>query len=84
MLAIIQSSAVVGIDAYPVAVEVHTQKGLFRYKVVGLPDTAVKESEDRVQSAVKNSGFKVLRIIVQKIQHQQPVKPCLRGDRVVD
>ncbi|HOM49006.1 MAG TPA: YifB family Mg chelatase-like AAA ATPase [Candidatus Hydrogenedentes bacterium] len=59
MLAIIQSSAVVGIDAYPVAVEVHTQKGLFRYKVVGLPDTAVKESEDRVQSAVKNSGFKV-------------------------
>jgi magnesium chelatase family protein len=59
LLAIVQSSAVVGIDAYPVAVEVHATKGLFRYKVVGLPDAAVKESEDRVQSAVKNSGFKM-------------------------
>lgn len=58
MLARIQSSAVLGIDAYPVSIEVDTRPGMFRFKVVGLPDTAVKESEDRVISAVRNSGFR--------------------------
>ncbi|HOC70351.1 MAG TPA: YifB family Mg chelatase-like AAA ATPase [Candidatus Hydrogenedentes bacterium] len=58
MLARIRSSAVLGIDAFPVSIEVDTHPGLFRFKVVGLPDTAVKESEDRVISAVRNSGFR--------------------------
>ncbi len=58
MLARMQSCAVLGIDAYPVAIEVDARPGLFRYKVVGLPDAAVKESEDRVYSAIRNSGFR--------------------------
>jgi magnesium chelatase family protein len=58
LLAHIKSCAVLGIDAYPVSIEVDARPGLFRYKVVGLPDTAVKESEDRVISAVRNSGFR--------------------------
>ncbi|MCK5861737.1 MAG: YifB family Mg chelatase-like AAA ATPase [Candidatus Hydrogenedentes bacterium] len=58
MLAQIQSSAVIGIDAFPVAIEVDTRHGLFRYRMVGLPDAAVKESEERVQSAIRNSGFR--------------------------
>lgn len=57
MLARILSSAVIGIDAHLVSIEVDCRKGMFRYKVVGLPDTAVKESEDRVNSAIRNSGF---------------------------
>lgn len=58
MLARIQSCAVVGIDAYPLAVEVDAGPGMFRFKVVGLPDAAVKESEDRVLAAIRNSGFR--------------------------
>lgn len=58
MLARIQSCAVIGIDAYPVAIEVDARPGLWRYKMVGLPDAAVKESEDRVHSAIRNSGFR--------------------------
>lgn len=58
MLARIQSSAVLGIDAHPVSIEVDARPGLFRFKVVGLPDAAVKESEDRVLSALRNSGFR--------------------------
>lgn len=59
MLARIQSSSVLGIDAFPVSIEVDTRPGLFRFKVVGLPDAAVKESEDRVISALRNTGFRV-------------------------
>lgn len=58
MLARILSSAVLGIDAHPVSIEVDARSGMFRFKVVGLPDAAVKESEDRVLSAVRNSGFR--------------------------
>jgi magnesium chelatase family protein len=58
MLAQMQSSAVIGINAFPVAVEVDARAGLFRYRMVGLPDAAVKESEERVQSAIRNSGFR--------------------------
>lgn len=59
MLAIIHSGALVGIEASPVHVEVNTgEDGDPRFVLVGLPDAAVKESEDRVRSAMKNSGFK--------------------------
>ncbi|HNR31884.1 MAG TPA: magnesium chelatase domain-containing protein, partial [Candidatus Hydrogenedentes bacterium] len=57
MLARVQSCAVFGIDAYPLAVEVDAVPGQWRIEVVGLPDTAVKESRDRVWSAIRNSGF---------------------------
>ncbi|WMI79871.1 YifB family Mg chelatase-like AAA ATPase [Anaerotignum sp. MB30-C6] len=57
MLSIIQSSALQGIDSYPVSVEVDLSSGLPSFDIVGLPDSAVKESRERVRTAVKNSGF---------------------------
>jgi magnesium chelatase family protein len=57
MLARVYSCAVVGLDGVVVEVEVDTRKGLPKTVVVGLPDTAVQESRERVQSAVRNSGF---------------------------
>ena len=57
MLAKVLSSAVVGIDAIMVDVEVDIAQGLPQFATVGLPDGAVKESKDRVKSALKNSGY---------------------------
>lgn len=57
MLAKVLSSSVIGIDAHPVEVEVDVSRGLPAFSTVGLPDNAVKESKDRVRSAVKNSGY---------------------------
>ncbi|MBN2069563.1 MAG: YifB family Mg chelatase-like AAA ATPase [Opitutales bacterium] len=57
-LAITQSGTLQGIDAFPVDVEVNSgQKGDPKLIIVGLPDAAVKESCDRVISALSNSGF---------------------------
>ena len=53
-----QSSAVLGIDAYTVHVEVDVSNGLPMMAVVGLPDAAVNESRERVRSAIKTSGFR--------------------------
>ncbi|MCZ6676926.1 MAG: YifB family Mg chelatase-like AAA ATPase [Candidatus Poribacteria bacterium] len=57
MLARVLSSAVIGIDAYTVKVEIDISDGLPAFSTVGLPDSAVKESKDRVTAAIKNSGF---------------------------
>ncbi len=57
MLARVLSSAVQGLDAVPVEVEVDLAMGLPSFSIVGLPDMAVKESKERVQAALKNSGF---------------------------
>lgn len=57
MLARVQSSAVLGIDAYLITVEVDVSNGLPMMAIVGLPDAAVNESRERVRSAIKNSGF---------------------------
>ena len=58
MLAKVLSSAVTGIDAYEVEVEVDIAKGLPMFTTVGLPEAAVKESKERVKSAIKNSGYR--------------------------
>jgi len=58
LLSSVLSSAVLGIDAYKVEVEVDvTARGLPYFTTVGLPDAAVKESKDRVRTALKNNGF---------------------------
>ena len=57
MLAKVLSGALFGIDAYPVEVEVDIAQGLPQFATVGLPEGAVKESKDRVKSAIKNSGY---------------------------
>jgi len=55
----IYSAATVGLDGEVVEVEVDVLgAGLHNFSIVGLPDTAIKESRDRVSSAIKNSGFK--------------------------
>ncbi|MGB0744996.1 MAG: YifB family Mg chelatase-like AAA ATPase [Opitutales bacterium] len=59
MLGITHSAALVGVDAHPVQVEVNTgEAGELKFILVGLPDSAVKESQDRVYSALANSGFR--------------------------
>lgn len=64
MLSKIASYALVGLDGVPVEVETDINKGAVSYELVGLPDAAVKESKERVYSAIRNS---VLRFPVNKV-----------------
>jgi magnesium chelatase family protein len=57
MLSKVLSMGLLGIDGYPVTVEIDISFGLPAFDVVGLPDAAVKESRDRVRAAIKNSGY---------------------------
>jgi len=57
MLAKVHSCAVVGLDAEVIHVEIDIASGLERVTLVGLPDTAVRESSERVRAAITNSGF---------------------------
>ncbi len=57
MFSRINSMGLFGVDSYMVGVEVDCGQGLPRIDIVGLPDTAVNESKNRVRSAIKNSGF---------------------------
>ena len=57
MFAKVDSLGLQGIDGFKVTVEVDLSGGLPKFDIVGLPDTAVKESKDRVRSAIKNSHF---------------------------
>lgn len=58
MFSRLKSVGLFGIDSYMIEVEADVSTGLPCFDIVGLPDTAVKESRDRVRAAVKNSGFK--------------------------
>jgi magnesium chelatase family protein len=57
VLASLRSAAVFGVEAYPVHIEVVVAFGLPHFSMVGLPDATVRESRDRVRSAIRNSGF---------------------------
>ena len=57
MLAIARTFALVGVEAEPVHVELDVNRGLPSFTIVGLPDAAVRESRERVRSALANSGF---------------------------
>lgn len=57
MLALVDSLAVLGVDAYRVQVEVDVSAGMIAFAVVGLPDAAVRESGERVRAAIRNSNF---------------------------
>ncbi len=58
MFSRIKSIGIFGLDSYMIEVEADVSTGLPAFDIVGLPDTAVKESRDRVRSAIKNCGFK--------------------------
>lgn len=62
----VKSFGINGIDGYIVDVEVDISRGLPGYHLVGLPDASIKESKERVQSAIRNSGidFPVTKIVV--------------------
>ena len=66
MFSRVKSVGIFGIDSYMIEVEADISNGLPSFDIVGLPDTAVKESRDRVRAAIKNCGFKfpVSRITV--------------------
>jgi magnesium chelatase family protein len=57
VLASLRSAAVLGVEAIPVVVEVDVSFGLPVFTMVGLPDASVRESRDRVRTAIRNSGF---------------------------
>ncbi len=66
MLAILNSIGLAGLDGYKMQVEVDINQGLPGYDVVGLVGTSIKESKERIKSAIKNSAlqYPILKIIV--------------------
>ena len=66
MLSIITSMALHGLDGYAVSVQVDVASGMPCFEIVGLPDVSVRESKERVKTAIKNSWVELLsrRIIV--------------------
>ena len=75
MLARIRSAAVLGIDAYPVDVEVDISSGLPSFSTVGLPHGAVREGRERVSAALANAGytFPLKRITVNLAPASRPL-----------
>ncbi len=57
MLVRVDSSAIQGVDAYVVEVEVDVANGISSFTTVGLPDAAVQESRERVRAAIRNTGY---------------------------
>ena len=57
MLARINSATLLGIDAVALQIEVDISRGIRSFTIVGLPDPAVRESRERVEAALRNSGF---------------------------
>lgn len=57
-VASLQSAHIVGLDAYPITVEVDVSSGLYSFSIVGLPDKAIDESKDRITAALKNTKLR--------------------------
>ena len=66
MLSIVKSMSLQGLEGFLVDVQVDVSPGMPNWEVVGLPDTTVKESKERVRTAIKNSGyeFQSRRIVI--------------------
>ena len=66
MLSKVKSYGLIGLEGYLIDIEIDINNGLPAFDTVGLPDAAIKESKDRVKSAIKNSGFQfpIYKIIV--------------------
>jgi magnesium chelatase family protein len=66
MIASVHSAAIVGTDAIGITVEADVRHGMPSFSIGGLPDNAIKESKDRIRSAIVNSGldFPPLRIVI--------------------
>ena len=66
MFARTYGATTLGVDGVLIGVEVDVSNGFPCFEMVGLPDTMVKESKDRVRTAIKNSGY---NIMAQKIEY---------------
>jgi len=66
VLSIVKSMSLIGLEGYLINVQVDVSAGMPCWEIVGLPDTSVKESKERVRTAVKNSGYELLsrRVVV--------------------
>ena len=60
MLSIIKSIALQGLQGYLLSVQVDISSGMPNFEIVGLPDTTVKESKERIKTAIRNSGLEFL------------------------
>jgi magnesium chelatase family protein len=78
MITTLLSCALNGLSPFPVAVEVDLSSGLPGCQIVGLPDSAVQESRDRIRSAIKNSGFEfpIKRITINLAPADQKKEGC--------
>ena len=65
MLSIVKSMSLIGLDGYLINVEVDVSPGMPCFEIVGLPDTSVKESKERIKTAIKNDGRELLWFLVQ-------------------
>ncbi len=74
LLSIVRAVALFGVDAHSVRVEADVAPGLPQTNLVGLPDAAVRESRERVQTAIRNSGYTLpaARITVNLAPAQLP------------
>ena len=59
MLSVVKSMSLLGLDGYLVEVQVDVSAGIPCWDVVGLPDLSVKESKERVRTAIKNTGYDI-------------------------
>ena len=59
MLSIIKSMSLVGLEGYLISVQVDVSGGLPSWEIVGLPDASIRESKERVKTAIKNSGYEL-------------------------
>lgn len=57
LLSIVKSMSLIGLEGYLVSIEVDVSAGIPCWDIVGLPDVSVKESRERVRTAIKNSGY---------------------------
>ena len=74
VLARLTTAAIVGVDAVPVSVEVDVSGGgLPGLTMVGLPDATVRESRDRVRTAIRNAGFPVPSTRITVSQTSSPI-----------
>ncbi len=66
MLSIIKSMSLKGLEGYVIDVQVDVSSGLPEWEIVGLPDVSIRESKERVRTAIKNSGYELFskRILV--------------------
>ena len=59
ILTIIKSVTLLGLDGYKVEVQVDVSNNMPKWEIIGLPDTSIRESKERVKAAIKNSGYEL-------------------------